>query len=64
VAELIVLACLVAEPRHCEEFHLAFLRPAQAYECLTKQPTFEVVQWVSEHPSWTVKKWICGPPRA
>jgi hypothetical protein len=63
VVELVVLACLMIRPQHCEEFHMPFLRQMAVADCLTKQPTFEIVQWATEHPGWTIKKWTCGPPR-
>lgn len=64
MVELIVLACLLSEPQHCEEFHMSFLRPMVVAECVTKQPTFEIVRWASDHPRWKVMRWTCGPPRA
>jgi hypothetical protein len=64
MVELIVLACLMADPKHCEEFHMPFLQSMAVSECVSKPPTLEVVRWATEHPSWTIKKWTCGPPRA
>lgn len=64
MVELVVLACLMAEPQRCEEFHMPFLRTLEVADCLTKQPTLEIVQWASEHPGWKIRKWTCGPPRA
>jgi hypothetical protein len=64
VVELVVLACLMAEPKRCEEFHMPFLRPMALAECMGKPPTLEVVQWATKHPLWVVKKWTCGVPRA
>ena len=63
MAELVVLACLLTQPQHCEEFILPYLQPTVALGCMTKQPTFEIVQWAREHPGWTIRKWTCGPPR-
>ena len=64
MVELVVLACLLATPDYCEEFHLPFLRPMAMGECLVQSSTVQVVQWANEHPSWTIKKWTCGAPRA
>ena len=64
VVELVVLACLLTQPRYCEEFHVPFLQPTVAFPCLGKQPTSEVVQWAIEHPDWSIKRWTCGPPSA
>jgi hypothetical protein len=63
VVELVVLACLMAEPKHCEEFQVPFLRPV-AVLCMAKPTALEVIQWANEHPLWTIKRWTCGPPRA
>ena len=63
MVELVVLACLMAEPKHCEEFHMPFLQPV-ALACMAKPTALEVIQWATEHPHWTIKKWTCGPPRA
>jgi hypothetical protein len=64
VVELVVVACLMAEPKRCEAFHLPFLRALVVAECVAKQPVIEVVRWAREHPDWTVRKWTCGPPSA
>jgi hypothetical protein len=63
VIELVVLACLLAEPKHCEEFHVPFVQPMAA-ECLARPAAFEVIQWANQHPLWIIKRWTCGPPRA
>jgi hypothetical protein len=64
VIELVVLACLMAEPRHCEEFHMPFLQPVALFQCMAKPATLEVIQWAHAHPLWVIKRWTCGPPRA
>jgi hypothetical protein len=63
VVELVVLACLLTRPQHCEEFHVPFPQVTAVRACVTKQPTFEIVQWAIEHPDWSVRKWTCGAPR-
>lgn len=62
MVELVVLACLMVEPTRCEEFHMPFLQPARV-ACMAKPASLEVIRWAIEHPSWTIKKWTCGPPR-
>jgi hypothetical protein len=64
MVELVVLACLLARPQYCEEFHVPFQPHTVIAECATKQPTFEIVQWAIAHPDWTIRRWTCGPPRA
>lgn len=64
MVELVILACLVIQPQSCEEFQVPFLRQTVVAECVTKQPTLEIVQWAMEHPEWAIRKWTCGPPRA
>jgi hypothetical protein len=59
VVELVVLACLLVEQKHCEEFHVPV-----AVACMARPASLEVIRWATEHPRWTIKKWTCGPPRA
>ena len=55
MVELVVFACLIAQPQHCESFHIPFgardgdadLRVAIADQGAAK--------WAGEHPQWIVK---------
>lgn len=61
--ELIVLACLMAQPARCEEFPIPFQEPMGIMGCM-RQGQLHLAEWVSEHPNWVVRRWSCGLPRA
>ena len=61
--ELVVIACLMAQPGRCEEFHLPFQQPMGAVQCMV-EAQFHLVRWVQEWPGWKVRRWRCGLPRA
>lgn len=64
MVELVVVACLMTEPKRCEAFHLPFLQALDLASCTAKPPVLEVVRWATEHPDWTIRKWTCGAPSA
>lgn len=61
--ELIVLACLIAEPARCEEFPVPFQEPMGIMACM-RQGQLHLAEWVADHPRWAVRRWSCGLPRA
>jgi len=61
--ELVVIACLMAQPARCEEFHLPLQQPMGAAQCM-HQAQLHLVRWVQAWPAWTVRRWRCGLPRA
>ena len=61
--ELVVIACLMAQPARCEEFHLPFQQPMGAVQCMY-EAQLHLVKWVQERPEWMVRRWRCGLPRA
>jgi hypothetical protein len=63
MVELIVLACLLSNPQHCEEFPIPFLQSMQVTQCVY-QGHLHTMQWATQHPGWVVKRWSCGLPRA
>jgi acyl-ACP thioesterase len=63
MVELIVLACLLSNPQHCEEFQIPFLQPMQVTQCVY-QGQLRTMQWATQHPGWVIKRWSCGLPRA
>jgi hypothetical protein len=63
LVELIILACLLKEPQHCEEFHVPFMVEMNVFQCLW-QSTIHAAEWASEHPGWSVRKVSCGQPTA
>jgi hypothetical protein len=63
MVELLLLACLLKNPLHCEEFQIPFLEPMGIAQCVY-QGQLHMVQWATEHPEWVVRRWSCGPRRA
>jgi hypothetical protein len=61
--ELIVVACLVAQPAKCEEFPLPFQQPMAFMECLREGQLY-VIEWLQGHSDWVVRRWTCAMPRA
>jgi hypothetical protein len=60
--ELIVIACLVAEPEKCERFSLPFQESMGMMRCM-REGQFQIVTWEDEHPEWHVRRWICEMPK-
>ena len=63
MVELVVLACLLSNPQHCEKFQIPFLPPIKVTQC-GHQGQLHTMQWATAHPRWLVKGWSCGVPRA
>ena len=63
MVELLIVACLLAEPKHCEQFHIPFLEPMTVVQCMYRSET-QLTQWVAEHSDWVLRRWSCSLPRA
>ena len=63
MAELIIIACLLASPEHCEEFRVPFLEQMNIVQCIWQSQIF-AAEWTAEHPGWVLRKVKCGLPRA
>lgn len=61
--ELIVVACLIAQPAKCETFHLPFEEPMGGHQCVFRAQ-LRLVQWLERRPDWQIRRWTCGLPRA
>ena len=61
--ELVILACLVKEPEHCESFRIPFQEEMSMPQC-TRESQLHAVRWADEHPDWTVKRFTCELPGA
>lgn len=61
--ELIVVACLIARPAHCETFHLPFQQPMGITQCMY-EAQFHLVHWLETRPEWRIRRWTCGLPNA
>lgn len=64
--ETIVLAiCLISSPHNCKDINIP-VTPAEGasiqipFHCF-RQGQIEAKKWISDHPSWRIKKWSCPP---
>jgi hypothetical protein len=60
--ELMLVACLLAEPDRCET-HQIPTEPMGIYECVVTGQQY-LVRWQEQHPRWLARRWTCGLPRA
>lgn len=63
MVELVILACLLKEPQHCERFHIPFQRPMNMAQCLW-QSQVHAAEWAGQHPSWMIRRFACEMPKA
>jgi len=61
--ELLILACLLKDPSHCEEFRVPFVAEMSVAQCMW-QSAIQAAEWTSTHPDWVIRKLRCGLPRA
>jgi hypothetical protein len=63
VVELVVIACLLKDPHHCEAFHAPFAAAMQGPQCVW-QSQIQAARWAGEHPTWVIKRVSCDMPKA
>ena len=63
LVELVLLACPVKDPAHCESFHIPFQAQMNMAQCVW-QSQLQVAQWSGDHPDWVVKRVTCEMPKA
>jgi hypothetical protein len=61
LVDLIVLACALADPRSCHEYHLLFQTEGSLKGC-TMQAQPYLAQWIGDHPNVRVARWSCAWP--
>ncbi len=54
---LTLLACLSAQPEHCERYEM------QVQSC-NAFGIGQLAQWALRHPGWRVERWHCGETEA
>jgi hypothetical protein len=59
--ELLMIACLIAQPVRCEEVHLPFQQPMGMSQCM-QEAQFHMVHWLEGRPGWAIRRWRCGLP--
>jgi hypothetical protein len=63
LVELVLLACLLKEPSHCESFHIPFQAEMNMAQCVW-QSQMHAAQWAGEHPEWAIRRFSCQFPQA
>lgn len=63
LVELVLLACLVKDPSHCETFHVPFAERMNPVACVW-QSQFRAAEWAGHHPDWKVRRFTCQMPGA
>ena len=59
--DLIVLACTLANPGACKEYHLMFQSAGSLRGCMMQAQPY-LSQWVGEYPDVRVARWRCAWP--
>jgi hypothetical protein len=57
--ELVLLACLIADPHVCKDVAAGASADATPIQCLQKSQQ-EAAKWVEQHPQWRIAKISCG----
>ena len=63
MVQLIVLACLVANPARCDEVRLPAAAELSMMQCVW-QSQMLAADWQNTHPGWVIRRLSCGLPKA
>ena len=63
MVELVLLACLLKQPEHCETFRVPFAEELVMPQCVW-QSQFKAAEWAATHPGWVIRKFTCEMPQA
>lgn len=58
--DLVLLACAVAAPSACHEYHLR-VQSASPKACTMEAEPY-LAQWIGDHPKLRVARWYCAWP--
>ena len=61
LVDLVVLACMLANPGTCREYHLPFQSSGSVRACSMQAQPY-LAQWIGEHPYLRVARWHCEWP--
>lgn len=61
--EFVMLVCLSFAPDRCESVTMPLADTASLMTCVVGGQQ-HAAQWISEHPTWLLRRWTCGFPRA
>ena len=59
--DLVLLACSLANPGACHEYHLLIPAQGSLRACAMEAPPY-LAQWIGEHPNFRVARWHCSWP--
>ncbi|HQT26409.1 MAG TPA: hypothetical protein PLK99_07405 [Burkholderiales bacterium] len=59
--DLILLACTIAAPSSCHEYHMLLQSSGSLQSCMVQAPPY-LARWVGEHPAYVIKRWRCAWP--
>lgn len=57
--EVVIVACLVAQPAECRTFRLRPQQYADVLHCSRAAP-LHVTRWGMRRTNWQIKKWTCA----
>lgn len=61
LVDLILLACTLADPSSCREYHLMLQSSGSLEQCAMQAEPY-LAQWVEAHPGERVARWRCAWP--
>jgi hypothetical protein len=61
LVDLILLACTLASPGACREYHI-LIQTAGSLRACTMEAQPYLAQWIGEHPNFRVARWYCAWP--
>ena len=61
LVDLILLACMVASPGTCHEYHVLFQTSGSLESCMMRAQPY-LAQWASEHAAFRIVRWRCAWP--
>jgi hypothetical protein len=61
LVDLVLLACTLADPGACREYHLMFQTAGSLRSCMLQAQPY-LAQWAGEHPTFRVARWHCAWP--
>jgi hypothetical protein len=59
--DLVVLACAIASPNACREYHIQFETSGTLQSCMVQAQPY-LARWAGEHPNLKIMRWHCAWP--
>jgi hypothetical protein len=59
--DLILLACTLASPGACREYHVLLQSSGSLRSCMMQAPPY-LARWAEEHPGLRIARWHCAWP--